>query len=312
MSIAVVASISGCKPQEQTDLPICLAEVAGSEAEEVQTGEVPADVWFSILLRNYNRKTSQVARPVRDCSGSEVGTTGDETMDACLQGEDPVTELPERPLTQEDLVIVPTDDGTSIVWVQTRHFDDGDAVGPIALAQWTQRGVAVRAIGTLRAKTDRASLRLERMGQERVLVVESQVCDPDDPKKCNRVMRVVPLSGDRFVERPLVLEDGTCLGPAELELYREKQVELDGKIRTFEMGRTVDFTDGNVVVSEQVQIEDMDPEQPDAPPQVFRKANVQRPLQLGPKGIVTKPGLWDKMVSEHGSVAVEAEAGAEE
>ena len=32
--------------------------------------------------------------------------------------------------------------------------------------------------------------------------------DKDDPKKCNRVMRLVPLVGDRFDERAIVLGDG--------------------------------------------------------------------------------------------------------
>lgn len=288
-------------------MAVCLVEVAGREAEEFQSGDVPADVWFSILLRNYNRKTSQVQRPVRDCSGREVGVTGDEAMDACLRGESPVAALPEQPLTQDDLFIVPTEEGQLLVWVQLERFENGEAVGPIALADWTKRGVAVRAIGTLRAQANRASMRLEPMGEDRVLVIESQLCDPDNPKKCKRIMRLLPMAGDRFVERPLVLEDGTCLGVPEIDLYRDTEVQLENRTRKFEMGRSIDFADGNVVISEQVTIKDTDPSQPDAPPTVFRKANVQRALMLGERGIVTQEGLWEKMVSEHGSVAVRPE-----
>jgi hypothetical protein len=299
-----MASVAGCRPKEKPEVAICLAEVAGSEAEEFQTGDVPAEVWFQILLRNYNRKTSQVERPVRDCSNRVVGSTGDESMDACLRGASPSKALPEQPLSQDDLYIVPTEEGQLIVWVQLERFENGEALGPIALADWTKRGVAVRAIGTLRAQANRASMRLEPMGEDRVMVIESQVCDPENPKKCNRVMRFLPLSGDRFLERPLVREDGTCLGAPEIDLYREAEVELPNRIRTFEMGRSIDFTDGNVTISEQVTIKDSDPSQPDAPPTVFRKAHVQRPLVLGEKGIVTQEGLWERMVSEHGSVAV--------
>jgi hypothetical protein len=312
LSLAIVASVAGCRPKEKTEVAICLAEVAGREAEEFKSGDVPAEVWFQILLRNYNRKTSQVARPVRDCSNREVGSTGDETMDTCLRGDTTAKALPEQPLTQDDLLIVPTEEGQLIVWVQLERFDNGEALGPIALADWTKRGVAVRAIGTLRAQANRASMRLEPMGEERVLVIESQVCDPDNPKKCNRIMRFLPKAGDRFLERPLVQKDGTCLGAPEIQLYQDTEIELGDKSRTFEIGRSVDFTDGNVVISEQVTIKDTDPSQPDAPPVVFRKANVQRPLVLGERGIVTEDGLWERMVSEHGSVAVRPETAPEE
>src|SRR5687768_6471344 len=47
-----LALIAACKPTEETNLPICKAEVAGGEAEEVASGEVPPDIWFTILLQN--------------------------------------------------------------------------------------------------------------------------------------------------------------------------------------------------------------------------------------------------------------------
>jgi hypothetical protein len=304
LSLAIVEAVAGCRPKEKPEVAICLAEVAGKEAEEFQTGDVPAEVWFQILLRNFNRRTGEVERPARDCSNREIGSTGDETMDACLRADSSAKALPEEPLTQDDLYIVPTEEGQLIVWVQLQRFDNGEALGPVALADWTKRGVAVRAIGTLRAQANRASMRLEPMGEDRMLVIESQQCDPDNPKKCNRIMRFLPMSGDRFLERPLVAQDGTCLGVPEIDLYRESVVELPNRVRTFEMGRTVDFRDGTVTISEQVTIKDIDPSQPDAPPTVFRQANVQRPLVLGERGIVTQEGLWERMVSEHGSVSV--------
>ena len=310
--LATLVVAAGCPPKDKPEVAICLAEVAGKEADEFKSGDVPADVWFAILMRNYNRKTSQVERPVRDCSGREVGSTGDEAMEACLRGGDQAKALPEQPLTQDDLFIVPTEDGQLLVWIQLERFENGEAMGPIALADWTKRGVAVRAIGTLRAQANRASMRLEPMGENRVLVIESQVCDPDNPKKCNRVMRFLPMAGDRFLERPLVAEDGTCLGVPEIDLYRDTTVQVGNRIRTFEMGRAIDFADGNVVISEQVTIKDTDSSQPDAPPTVFRQANVQRPLVLGEAGIVTQAGLWERMVSEHGSVAVRPEAAPED
>jgi hypothetical protein len=88
-------------------------------------------------------------------------------------------------------------------------------------------------------------------------------------------------------------------------LYREAEFDRpDGTVRRFELTRNVDFTDGAVEMSETVVIKDLDPKQPDAPPTVFRNANVRRPLVLSKTGIVTKAGLWDSMLAEHGSVAL--------
>lgn len=317
-----------CKKQVETNLPICRQEVAGSEAEEVASGEVPPDVWFAIMLRNFNRETMEVRRPVQDCSGrtvmasapapSETSTPAEgqeaQSVPACPVGDPEVAELPARPLTDDDLMITEAEGGKLLVWVKTTHFENTEAAGPLGLAEWTPRGVDIRALGTLRAFTERAAMRLEPMGQGKVLVVESRQCDPDDPKKCTRMMRLVPMTGMQFVDLPLVLQDGTCLGPAQIELHKEQKVSLDnGLERTFELARSVDFSEGTVTISEQVSIEDTDPNQPDLPAQQFRKANVQRPLTLTQSGLVTEPGLWERMLEEHGSVAVsEKPAQAEE
>ena len=186
----------GCKPKGETNLPLCREEVAASMAAEVQAGQVPPSIWFGILLRNYDRNTGAVKRPVKDCSGRDVNATPDAEMAACLLGASPAAALPEQPLVDTDLVLQPTSDGKTLAWATTNKYADGEASGPIAIAELTQRGVAVRALGTLRAYPDKAAMRLEPMGQGQVLVVESRTCDPDDPKKCSRYVRLVPLEGD--------------------------------------------------------------------------------------------------------------------
>jgi hypothetical protein len=136
-----------------------------------------------------------------------------------------------------------------------------------------------------------------------VLVVESDVCDPENPKKCERVMRLIPAVGDRFDEKAMVLEDGSCVGPAEFALHAVQDVpQPNGVVRSLELSRTVDFTDGNVVMNEAVIIRDKDPSKPDEPAKVYRNASVQRPLALDKRGIVTKVGVWDQLLAEAGSV----------
>ena len=146
-------------------------------------------------------------------------------------------------------------------------------------------------------------MRIESIGADKVLVVESDVCDPENPKKCDRMMRLLPAVGEHFEERAMVLDDGTCVGAAEFALHASTEVsQPNGQIRSLELTRTVDFTDGNVVMNEAVVIKDRDPAKPDEPAKVYRNANVQRPMALGKAGLVTKPGIWDPLLAEHGSV----------
>ena len=305
---------ASCKKQTVDKPAVCLAEVASGQAKEVTAGEVPFDIWFQIMLANFNRETMQVKRPVRDCSGREVEVPKlDEQSAACLAGKEPAKVLPERPLVEEDLLITPIDDKQLLVWIKVKHFDSGESEGPIGIADFTKSGVAVRAIGTLRAHADKAAMHLEPLGSERVLVVESRRCDPKDPKKCDRLTRLVPLIKNAFLEKPLLDQKGACLGPPIFEMYRELTVTLDtGMSRKFEMARSIDYTDGNVVVSEQIVIKDTDPRQPDEPPKTFRQANVDRELSVLDNGIKTAEGLWERMVAEHGSVVYRAPPKKEE
>ncbi len=298
-------ALAGCKKEGSSDLPICKAEVAGSEAAEVSAGTVPPDIWFLILLRNFDRTTMQLKRPAQDCSGRTIEPKA-EAIDACIVGDEPAKALPERPLTEDDLLIEALDDGRQLVWAKTGEYDNGEAVGPIAITEWTSRGVAVRAIGTLRAQKDRAAIRLEAVGAEQMLVVESRYCDPEDPKNCSRRIRLLPLIGDTFTDKRLQTEDGACIGSAEVTLYDERLVTLDNGIeRKFEVARSVEFEEGVVVINEQVTIKDKDPTQPDLPAKLFRRANVERTLNVGTDAIVTQGGLWEDMLSQHGSVEVQ-------
>ncbi|MCR9162327.1 MAG: hypothetical protein ACE37F_31370 [Nannocystaceae bacterium] len=310
VAVLALASLAGsavaCKKDGPSELPLCKEEVAGKKAEEVASGTVPPGIWFQFLLKNFDRNTMTLKTPAQDCTGRMIEPK-EEQIDTCIYDAE-AQKLPERPRTEDDLLIEPLDDGRQLVWAKTAEFDNGEAVGPIAITEWTSRGVVARAIGTLRAQADRASIRLETVGADEMLVVESRRCDPDDPKNCSRRVRLVPLSGDMFTDKPLRTEDGTCIGAAEVTNFEEKTVTLDNGIeRSFEVARSVDFEEGAVVINEQVTIKDKDPTQPDLPAKLFRRAVVQRVLNVGTDAIVTSSSLWEDMISEHGSVEVKPE-----
>lgn len=306
LALGLLWLLSACPKKETGAMPLCLTEVAGEEAEEVRSQQMPPEVWFSVILRNFNRREMVVKRPTHDCSGRTLAAE-DEAMALCLDGEDPPVPLEARPLDpEEDFTITPLDaPGQALVWVRTDHYEGGLAEGPVAIAEWTQRGVAVRAIGPLMAHPDRVRMHLEPMGDSQVLVVESRVCeDPDQPKTCGKQTRLVPRVGDRFVQRPLLDADGeTCLGPAAFDQQRSTEVELpNGKRRRFTLSRSFAYDDGAVVLGEEVKIEDYDPTNPDLPVKLFRKAQLDRPMQLSPQGVRTSEGLWDRLLHEHGAV----------
>lgn len=328
--VALGLGASGCRKKgDGGAMPLCLIEVAANSATESEAQELPPDIWFSIMLKSFDREQMLPAEDSRDCSGTDVITPtlpplaeGEEAMPGdgplvvagCPIAPDPGEgRLPNRPLTEDDLVVDDAADGMQLVWVKTAHYQDGSAVGPVALIEWTKKGIAVRGLGSLRAHASKARMRMERSGDTQVLVVESDKCD-DQGKHCQRMMRLLPLLNMRFSSVPLKKEDdGSCLGPAEFALF-EQHVSIlpDGWNRKFEINRSVTFKGDVPLIAEVVTIRDQDPAQPDAPPQEFRDAQTERRLVYDARSFETRRSLWDEMIANYGSVAHDAKVEEEE
>ncbi|PRP91515.1 hypothetical protein ENSA5_54890 [Enhygromyxa salina] len=329
--------LAGCKPKPPSGpVPICLAEVAGGTAVESEVQELPADIWFSILLQDFDRERRLPGDDPKDCTGSSsssptppplpAGEQPDEdakpdVVAGCNIGPNPdVARLPTRPLTDEDVIINKGPDGMSLVWVQATHYDNGEASGPVAMVEWTQAGVAVRALGSLRAQTNKARMRIEMSGDQQILVVEGDECNAEVSKLCKRIMKLLPNINGRFATVPLKLEKDEivgdidpCLGDASFALFEQYTSDLpDGWIRKFEISRSVTFDKGTPLVSEQVVIKDQDPNQPDAPPQDFREASSDRNLVYQDRHFATRGSLWDDMINNYGSVAHDTTAEEDE
>src|SRR6185369_5207664 len=136
------------------------------------------------------------------------------TADACAADAEAVP-LEAAPLGDHDLVVSNLGDGQRLVWVQTEHYTNGEALGPVALAVLDARGVSVNTLGVLRAYGSRAQLRLEPLGQGQILVAEGEACaDERDARSCVRGIRVVPAGKRRFVPLDISEDDGRCQGRA--------------------------------------------------------------------------------------------------
>ncbi|NVB36784.1 hypothetical protein G6O69_02995 [Pseudenhygromyxa sp. WMMC2535] len=327
---------TACPKKATGPMPLCTAEVASGTAIESEAQELPPDLWFSILLNNFDREKMRPEDEPRDCTGrsaiqptippladpgpgTEAEAEAEGTVAGCPINNDLETgRLPVRPLTAEDIVINEGPDGSSLVWVQAAHFEDGQAIGPVAMVEWTQGGIAVRALGNLRTYTEKARMRIETAGGQRLLVAESDNCTFDE-KMCQRIMKLLPIINDRFTTVPLKrVEDeyhpgGDCLGEATFAMFDQHTSDLpDGWIREFEIVRSVSFDGEYPLVAEQVVVRDKDPNQPDAPPQDFREAANDRQLVYKDRYFETRGSVWDEMIENYGSVAHDASADADD
>ncbi|MCA9683144.1 MAG: hypothetical protein KC431_05135 [Myxococcales bacterium] len=339
LALVVVGALglltTACPKKAGGPMPLCTAEVASGTAVESEVQELPAELWFSILLANFDRERMLPDDEPKDCTGTSALFP---TLPPRLpedpepaEGEDPnlvagcpmagdleTGRLPNRPLTNDDIVINEGPDNTSLVWVQAVHYENGEAIGPVAMVQWTKGGIAVRALGTLRAHTEKARMRIEVSGGQRLLVVESDNCSFDD-KICQRIMKLLPIINDRFTTVPLkrAKDDqnagGDCLGEAAFAMFEQYSSDLpDGWLRKFEIVRSVSFDGDYPLVSEQIVVRDKDPEQPDAPPQNFRDAANDRQLIYMDRYFETRGSVWDEMIANYGSVAHDASAASED
>lgn len=336
--LASTAGMSACKKKTSGPVPICLAEVAGGVAVESEAQELPADVWFSIMLSNFDSERRLPGDDPKDCTGTSTLTptppplppdaerdenAKPDVVAGCSIAPDPdIAKLPARPLTDEDVIINKGPDGMSLVWVQATHYENGEASGPVAMVQWTKAGVAVRALGILRAQTNKARMRMEMSGTQQILVVEGDECNAEVSKICKRIMKLLPNINGRLATVPLKLNEDDlvgdadpCLGNASFALYEAYTSDLpDGWVRKFEIVRSVSFDGEFPLVAEQVSIKDKDPNQPDAPPQDFREASNERVLTYveTERFFSTRKSLWETVIQDYGSVAHDAAAEEED
>ncbi|NMO13289.1 hypothetical protein HPC49_02855 [Pyxidicoccus fallax] len=293
VSAVALSLLSGCATVQKPSM--CFAE-AGANARSFPT----PDTWFALLLHGYDKDTGAAPRPAVDCTGAPVWSQ-DPAADECVEpGPDALALPPPEKLTEEDLVLETLQAGQRLVWVITRRFTNGEALGPVALVETTEQGFRVDALGSLRAMPKNAKLRLETVQKTRVLVAEGDACTTEGEEVCRRHARIMPLRTNRFFTESVSDKARACLGAAWFPLAREMTFELpNGLRRKFELTSTLTFDEKGISVQEQVQVSDSDPEQPDVAPRLYRRAQDVRTLVLADNALVgPKPSLWSRMVEQ--------------
>lgn len=235
-----------------------------------------------------------------DCTGAPVWAQ-DPAADECVEaGPDALPLPPPEKLTEEDLVMETLQAGQRLVWVITRRFTNGEALGPVALVETTEEGFRVDALGSLRAMPKNTKLRLERVQGSSILVAEGDACTTDGEEVCRRHARIMPLRQNRFFTESVSDKARACLGAAWFPLSRELSFELpNGLRRKFELTSTLTFAEEGISVQEQVQVSDSDPQQPDVAPRLYRRAQDVRTLVLADNALVgSKASLWSRMMEQ--------------
>lgn len=274
---------------------ICYMDVA-REARPV----LSADDWFALLLHGFDRNQGTAARPTLDCSGSPV-VWQEPVADECVEAGPEVFPLPPaEQFTDEDLVMETVRADLRLVWVIARRYSNGEALGPVGLVERTDKGIIVRALGSLRAFPQQSTLRLSRSGDVDVLVAEGEQCTDEAPQTCRRFARILPMRHGRFFAESVTSQEGQCLGPTWFPLSREQVLLLpNGLQRKVEMTSTLKFGAKGIILDEEVAMHDIDPKQPSMPPRSYRRAQAERTLRVeGSRLVGSDPSLWVKLVKQ--------------
>jgi len=264
--LAVAAALAGCSPKPKPQpvapakpapvpapappvgvKPLCAVETAASLDRPPKDRIYPPQNWFVLLLQGY-RSNSEMARPVSDCTGVPVKGA----YENCSVG--PVPETFPTSFGYDDVVVAQTADDRRLAWVISERLADGQSQGPVALVSVEPRGLAVRAIGMLRAYRRNVVLRLEKVGAATVLVADGQRCeDPNAAETCERAVRVLPLAGDRFHSGPILDAYDRCLGSSLIPVRTKGQIGT-ARGTKYELEAAVLFGADAIVVRENLNL----------------------------------------------------------
>lgn len=307
LSLTVVGLSSACSSRrpQPTVPPLPQPSLCNLEITNARAGAMPtlrADNWGRLMIRGYNPGIAP--GNASDCTGRSI--TWSEPNVRCWETDPEEVSaagvpIPQRPITEDDVKVSRLEGNLRLVWIIVDRFRNGEAVGPVALTEFTNNRVHVRAMGTLRTFPQRVRMRLQTIGNRRVLIGEGEVCENDaDLTTCRRQARFMLLRGNRFVAEPLRTTAGRCLGPARFEFAKRRLVRMTetGLERTFELQTQLQYRAAGVQVHEQVIVSDLDPRRPDVPARVFRRAGQDRGIYIHNDTFVASDNsLWFRVLN---------------
>ena len=246
------APVAAKKMPQPKARPLCSVETAFAANTPLRERQFVPQNWFVLMLHAY-RSTGEIPRPLNDCTGTTVMMVPDGCSDRQNLRFTPTQ------LGPDDLVVTALSETERLVWVITERLSDGQAQGPVAVAEIEPRGISVRAMGTLRVYPGNVTLRLERLSGATVLVADGQRCDDSGrSENCDRGIRIVPLVGDRFISTPLIDGHNSCVGSSLIPVRTKSRVVTRGGTK-YELEAAVTLTPNAVLVREQLALTRLPP-----------------------------------------------------
>ena len=241
------APVAARKALQPKPRPLCSIETAFAANQPLRDRTFMPQNWFVLMLHAY-RSTGEIPRPLNDCTGTTVMMAPDGCSDRQHLRFTPTQ------LGPDDLVVTALSETERLVWVITERLSDGQAQGPVAVAEIEPRGISVRSIGTLRIYPGNVTLRLERLSGATVLVADGQHCDDSGKSEnCDRAIRIVPLVGDRFISTPIIDGHNSCVGSSLLPVRTKSRSTTRGGTK-YELEAAVTLTPNAVLVREQLAL----------------------------------------------------------
>ena len=283
--LALVAT-SGCS-QPRKSGALCMAP-----RPNLKSGRpVSPEQWYRFMVDR------GLDGDVADCTGAPVKWRD---PPSCLEPREPSDTLPTERFAEDDLIVSKLGPDTKLVWVVTTHYASGEGLGPVALVRETPTDLEVLAVGSLRSRPKRARLRLATLGKGRFLIAEGEACTDDkDPATCRRSVTLMLEDKAHFNPIVLLRPDGSCMGPAQVDLSRRGEIPLpNGWQRRFELNSTTAIGFDTLTVQEQVAVSDYDPQRPGVPPRPVRRADAQRIIQYTRGRLVASDSsLWTRVTT---------------
>jgi hypothetical protein len=283
----IAAAAASCGPAVATSAAVCRLPRTAPGLPDAPRPEQ----WFRFHVdRGLDGGTA-------DCSGASVRWR---EPAGCQEPPEPTALLPARAFREDDLVESRLTPSTRLVWAVTDHYANGEGLGPVALVRESATGFDVLAVGSLRARPQRAHLRLETVEAQTYLVAEGESCEAEQaPSTCTRSVVLLRQVEDRFVPVTLVDSRGACVSPGRFDLALRAESALpNGWRRRFELSAVLEFRRDQIVTQEQVIVSDSDPRKADVPPTLVRRADAERVIR-GVRGrlVVDDVSLWARVRS---------------
>ncbi|MGD8860676.1 MAG: hypothetical protein PVI30_11760 [Myxococcales bacterium] len=297
LSCWLALATAGCGSKPERPPTLCFLE----RGEGTANLPVTPEQWLELVVRPIERGGDTIA--TQDCTGAPIEYQPPPTD--CVVKLPPLGEPEPVPLTEASIVErrLPRDE--RLLWVITHRFKNGDGYGPVALVRVFDDGIAVGALGNMRLRTTRVKLDLWSIEGRSVLVGAGETCtDPKDAATCHRAANVLVYHNRHFFDPPITYKDGRCIDMPWIELEREASAPLpNGWNRHFEITSTIGHDHRYVVITEQVVVDDADPNAPDVPARTVRRIDTERFIHVeGPRLVTRQHPLWHRILPTSGEI----------